>query len=96
MKMFSMYNFYIYLYIDLFSKKLYINGNIYIDRSFFSIRTDSRDRFGTKIEKRISKNNIKKLCTQNNLDEIYFSEKYNHTKEIIEFIEENSFSHEKK
>tara|TARA_Y100000991_G_scaffold190536_1_gene156991 strand:- start:24 stop:854 length:831 start_codon:yes stop_codon:yes gene_type:complete len=48
----------------------------YIDRSFFSIRTDSRDRFGTKIERRISKKKIMELCKKNSLKEIYFSEKY--------------------
>ena len=72
--------FFIYLPLvnlaKIFPRQKNIPLHGYIDRSFFSIRTDSRDRFGTKIEKRISKNNIKKLCTQNNLDEIYFSEKY--------------------
>ena len=56
------------------NKNIPLNG--YIDRSFFSIRTDSRDRFGTKVEKRISKKKIKELCKANNLYEVYFSEKH--------------------
>ena len=69
---------FIYLPLVNFAKIFPQNKNMplhgYIDRSFFSIRTDSRDRFGTKVEKRISKEKIEKLCKYNNLDEIYFSE----------------------
>ena len=71
---------FIYLPVIKFAKFFPKNINMplhgYIDRSFFSIRTDARDRFGTKIEKRISKKKIKRMCEYNNLEEIHFSEKH--------------------
>lgn len=60
----------------LFPKNKSIPLNSYADRSFFSIRTDSRDRFGTRVERRISKIEIKKLCLKNGLEDIQFSEDY--------------------
>ena len=56
------------------NKQLPLHG--YIDRSFFSMRTDARDRFGTKIEKRISKKEIGDLCKMHNLIELSFSKEH--------------------
>ena len=46
----------------------------YFDRSFYSMRTDARDRFGTRVEKRMSKQEILKMCDRNQLLEVQFSE----------------------
>lgn len=46
----------------------------YKDLSFYTMRTDSRDRFGTKIEYRFSKNQINQLLKKNGLCRIRFSD----------------------
>ena len=71
---------FVYLPLVQIAKKFPNNSNMllhgYIDRSFFSIRTDSRDRFGTKVEKRISKKEIRRICKKNGLKDIKFSDTY--------------------
>ena len=47
----------------------------YRNRSFYTIRTDALDRFGTKLEQRFTKNEIKKMMETANLEKIVFSEK---------------------
>jgi ubiquinone/menaquinone biosynthesis C-methylase UbiE len=47
--------------------------NYYKDVSFYTMRTDSRDRFGTKLEKRFTKLEIKKLLDNNGFKNISFS-----------------------
>jgi len=44
----------------------------YRNRSFFTLRTDSRDRFGTILEKRYSKKEIEKMMTKAGLENIRF------------------------
>ena len=46
----------------------------YHDRSFFVIRNDALDRFGTKLEQRFSKEQVKDMMLQAGLDEIRISE----------------------
>ena len=46
----------------------------YRNKSFYTMRTDSRDRFGTFLEKRFTKKQIKKLMLDANLTNITFSE----------------------
>ena len=45
----------------------------YRNHSFYTMRTDSRDRFGTPLEKRFSKEEIKKMMTDSGLTNIRFS-----------------------
>ncbi len=47
--------------------------NYYKDVSFYTMRTDSRDRFGTKLEKRFTKLEIKTLLDNNGFKNISFS-----------------------
>ena len=47
----------------------------YRNRSFFTLRTDSRDRFGTILEKRYSKKEIEKMMMAAGLENIRFSDK---------------------
>lgn len=47
--------------------------NYYNNLSFYSMRTDSRDRFGTRIEHRLSKDQIKQLLKKSGLCRIRFS-----------------------
>jgi SAM-dependent methyltransferase len=49
--------------------------NYYKDKSFYTMRTDTLDRFGTKIEKRFSKNQINKLLINAGFKNINFSNK---------------------
>jgi len=44
----------------------------YRDKSFYTMRTDSRDRFGTPIEKRFSKKQIYNLMKKSGLEKIKF------------------------
>lgn len=46
----------------------------YKDRSFYVMRTDSLDRFGTRLEKRFTKNQIKKMMEDAGLENILFSD----------------------
>ena len=45
----------------------------YRNHSFYTMRTDSRDRFGTPLEKRFSKNEIKRMMLDSGLTNIKFS-----------------------
>lgn len=46
----------------------------YFDRSFYSMRTDARDRFGTRVEKRMSKRDISDMCHELGLVDVQFSD----------------------
>ena len=46
----------------------------YCDKSFYTMRTDSRDRFGTPLEKRFSKKEIKKMMLSSGFKDIVFSD----------------------
>ena len=47
----------------------------YKNESFYTMRTDSLDRFGTKLEKRFSKNEIKKILHSSGFESVKFSNK---------------------
>lgn len=47
--------------------------SFYSNCSFYTMRTDARDRFGTSLEKRFSKNEIKKMMQLSGLKNIKFS-----------------------
>lgn len=47
---------------------------VYRDRSFYSMRTDARDRFGTPLEKRFRADEIRQMMTKAGLTHIRFSE----------------------
>jgi ubiquinone/menaquinone biosynthesis C-methylase UbiE len=47
--------------------------SFYSNYSFYTMRTDARDRFGTPLEKRFSKNEIKKMMQCSGLKNIKFS-----------------------
>ena len=47
---------------------------MYRERSFYTMRTDSRDRFGTPLEKRFRAEQIEKMMASAGLTEIRFSE----------------------
>ena len=44
----------------------------YRDKSFYSLRTDALDRFSTKLEKRFTKGQIKKMLENSNLERVRF------------------------
>jgi SAM-dependent methyltransferase len=46
----------------------------YRDRSFYSMRTDALDRFGTRIEKRFTRQQIQSMMESAGLERIVFSE----------------------
>jgi SAM-dependent methyltransferase len=46
--------------------------SFYSNCSFYTMRTDARDRFGTPLEKRFSKNEIKKMMLNCDLEKIKF------------------------
>ena len=59
-------------------EKLKINTNkvplsFYKDKSFYTMRTDARDRFGTILEKRFSQSEIKQMMERANLVDVKFS-----------------------
>jgi len=60
-------------------KKLKLNITLplsfYSDKSFYTMRTDSLDRFGTKLENRFSKKDIVKLLKSTGFKNIIFSNK---------------------
>jgi len=63
-----------------FLNKFHINNHNfplsdYKNKSFYTMRTDSLDRFGTKLEKRYSKLEIEKLLKESGFTNIIFSEK---------------------
>ena len=47
----------------------------YRNMSFYTMRTDSRDRFGTPLERRFTRAEIKGMMEEAGLDDIIFSEK---------------------
>ena len=49
--------------------------SFYRDKSFYVMRTDSLDRFGTSLEKRFSKDEIRSMMLKSGLKEIRFSNK---------------------
>ena len=48
--------------------------SLYEDKSFYTMRTDALDRFGTKTEKRYSKKEIEAMMTNAGLEDIIFRE----------------------
>ena len=48
---------------------------VYEDQSFYVIRNDSLDRFGTPLEQRFSRKQIQTMMEQAGLTDILFSEK---------------------
>jgi len=65
--------------ISLMLAKLNVNTNklplsFYKDHSFYTMRTDARDRFGTPLEQRFSRDEIKKMMENAGLHNIRFSE----------------------
>ena len=46
----------------------------YRDRSFYSMRTDALDRFGTRLEKRFSASEVRRLMEDAGLEDIRFSD----------------------
>ena len=49
--------------------------SFYRDSSFYTLRTDSRDRFGTPLEQRFSKKEILKMMNKAGLNRVKFSDK---------------------
>tara|TARA_B100000787_G_scaffold95029_1_gene70176 strand:- start:33 stop:875 length:843 start_codon:yes stop_codon:yes gene_type:complete len=49
--------------------------SFYKNKSFYTMRTDSLDRFGTKLEKRFTKSEIENLLSMSGFKDIKFSEK---------------------
>ena len=47
----------------------------YRDKSFYTMRTDALDRFGTRLEKRFTRKQIEKMMIEAGLEKIQFSEK---------------------
>ena len=57
--------------------KMNISGfplSFYRNCSFYTMRTDARDRFGTPLEQRFSRDEIKKMMEKAGLHSIHFSE----------------------
>ena len=48
--------------------------SIYRDKSFYTMRTDALDRFGTRLEHRFSKKQIEEMLTEAGLENIRFSD----------------------
>lgn len=53
----------------------FIPLHYYKDKSFYTMRTDSLDRFGTKLEQRFSKKQIEMMLIDAGLEKIHFSNK---------------------
>ena len=49
--------------------------SIYKDKSFYTMQTDALDRFGTRLEKRYTKSETKKMMEEAGLENITFSDK---------------------
>ena len=64
-----------YLFSKLGFKVNNVPLSFYMDKSFYIMRTDSLDRFGTGLEKRFSKEEIKLMMLNSGLKDIKFSEK---------------------
>ena len=73
---------FVYLPITNFLRFLEIIGfkvnslplSYYRNYSFYTMRTDARDRFGTPIEKRFSRKDIIKMCEKSGFEKIIFSQ----------------------
>ena len=73
---------FVYFPLSVVSKLLYkLNINVekiplsfYKDHSFYTMRTDARDRFGTPLEQRFTKSEIKKMMEEAGLEKIKFSD----------------------
>ena len=62
--------------LNIFSiKNKFIPLYYYQDKSFYVMKNDALDRFGTRLEKRYTKNEIKEMMTRANLINITFSDK---------------------
>jgi SAM-dependent methyltransferase len=64
---------------SFFLEKIGINVNhiplsAYRNRSFYTMRTDALDRFGTRLENRFTKKEVKKMMELANLENIIFSD----------------------
>ena len=46
----------------------------YKNKSFYTLRTDARDRFGTPLEQRFKRVEIERIMIDSGLDKIVFSE----------------------
>lgn len=67
--------------LALFFEKLGLNVNnwllsSYRNTSFYTMRTDSRDRFGTPLEKRFTRSEIETMLNTAGLENIHFSNKF--------------------
>ena len=67
--------------ISLLFEKFGINVNNfplanYRDKSFYTMRTDALDRFGTRLEQRFTRSQIKTMMLKSGLENIEFSEPY--------------------
>ncbi len=65
--------------LSLVLESLKINNNhiplsFYKNSSFYTMRTDSRDRFGTPLEQRFTKNEIYQMMSSSGLENISFSD----------------------
>ena len=75
--------FFIYLPLAKSTKLLEMVGmnvgsfplSFYRNRSFYTMRTDALDRFGTMLENRFSRQKIKQMMAAAGLENIRFSEK---------------------
>lgn len=47
---------------------------VYRDKSFYTLRTDALDRFGTRLEYRFSRSEIERMLTEAGLEDVKFSE----------------------
>ena len=75
----AIFIYYPFAKISLIIEKLGFDFNnfplhAYRYRSFYVMRTDSRDRFGTPLEKRYSKNEITKMMQNAGLEKIKFKD----------------------
>ena len=71
--------YYPFAKISLITEKIGLNSknfplHFYRNLSFYVMRTDSRDRFGTPLEKRYSKNEITKMMQSAGLEKIKFKD----------------------
>ena len=73
---------FVYLPITNFLKLIEIIGfkvdslplSYYKNYSFYTMRTDARDRFGTPVEKRFSRKDIIEMCEKSGFEKIVFSQ----------------------
>lgn len=73
----------VYLPVSMFARTIERFGfnvsnfplSIYRDKSFYTMRTDALDRFGTRLEKRFDKGQIEKMMQRSGLEKIKFSDK---------------------